>query len=182
MSNHWEILKSGRNVVTNTPQELWEAAIEYFKWCDEHPIKIQKMISVGKEAGTPYYESKRRPYTVKGLCLHCGITERYLEDISKTKSADSEYVFVVSRILYAIATQNIEMALIGEYNPILVSKLLNIDREEAPSSSVKILIDRGTPTLSTSEKEILQKLDLEMEEKVRQLQNMPTEQFDKNQK
>ena len=41
-TSHWQIVNNNRHVVSNTPQELWNNAVEYFKWNDENPIKTKR--------------------------------------------------------------------------------------------------------------------------------------------
>lgn len=163
MPNHWEILASGRVIVSNTPEELWANAVEYFKWCDNNPLEINEVVKVGKEAGTTIANKKTRPYTVKGLCIHCGITEQYLNDLSRMKDDASDYYFVVSRIGYVIHTQNLEYAMINEFNPVLTGRVLNIDAGDELPSNIKVIVDRNTPPLAKSENEILENLDLEFD-------------------
>ena len=160
-TEHWQMVNENINVVSNTPLDLWLAACNYFKWCDDNPIKTKRAVGVGKEAGKEVETTKQRPYSIKALCLHCNVTEEYLRDIRRLNNNESEYYNVVSKILYIIYTQNAELAMIGEYNSIFVGKMLNIDSQEAPQANIKVEIVQGLPQLSKSESEILEKLDLE---------------------
>src|SRR5688572_18907649 len=104
--HHWQVVRRGGIVVSNTPEELWENACAYFEWCDNNPIETSNNIKVGKAAGQDLSNKYIRPYTIKGLCLHCGIMEEYLSDIRATKDQESMYFHVVSKILYLIYIQN----------------------------------------------------------------------------
>ena len=161
--DHWEVVQSGRITVANTAEELWLNACKYFLWCKQNPIITKKRINVGKDAGTAYNEETTRPFTIKGLCIHCGIVEEYLSDIRQTKNKDSEYYIVVSKIMYIIYTQNAELATIGVFNPIFTSKMLNMEQDDTPQGSVRIEIVPGLPVLAKSENEILEKIELEIE-------------------
>lgn len=162
MANHWELLSKGDVVVSNTPEGLWQQACEYFLWCDDHPIKAKKTLTSGKEAGTRVKLEMTRPYTVKGLCIHCGIVEEYLKDLRNSKAKDSLYYIVVSRILYIIYVQNVENATVGLFNPIFTAKMLNIGQDDSQAGSIKVeLISKGIPALSKSENEVLEKIDFE---------------------
>jgi hypothetical protein len=158
---HWEIVNSGRIVVSNTPEELWENAVDYFAWCDMNPIVSKITITAGKGTGDQVNKSSRRPYSIKGLCLHCGILEEYIRDVRSIKDRQSLYYSVVSKILYIIYIQNLEMATIGEFNPIFVAKVLNMEKDDVPNNPVKIHVVQGLPELSKSENEILEKLESE---------------------
>jgi hypothetical protein len=159
MNEHWQIIASGGIKVSNSAQELWQGAIKYFEWCKENPIITKKTLTSGKEAGKRVEQEYPRPYTVKGLCMHLGIMEEYLRDLRKSQDKTNLYYIVASRILYAIYTQNAEMALIGVYNPIFTAKMLNIGSDDTPTAPIKIEIVDGLPPLSSSENEILEKYE-----------------------
>ena len=161
MSSHWRIANSGRIASSTTPQELWENATRYFQWSDDNPIITSKTLTSGKEAGKVVTNTTIRPYSIKALCLHCGILEEWLRDIRSGKDKSSLYYIVVSKILYIIFIQNMEMAIIGEFNPIFTAKVLNIDKDDTPTGAVTVTVVSGLPALSNSESEILEKLELE---------------------
>lgn len=156
--NHWELVNKGNIVVSNTPIELWQNACDYFRWCDENPIKIKKTLTSGKGAGQKIETENPRPYTVKGLCIHCGILEEYITDLKNSSDKSSEYYIVASKIFYLIYVQNIELATVGVFNPIFTSKVLNMDDQDIPTGAVVVNIVNGLPTLSNSEADALEKL------------------------
>jgi len=156
MSSHWEVLNSGKVVVSNSPETLWKQAVDYFKWCDSNPLTTKKTITSGKQAGQKIDEEYCRPYTIKGLCIHCGILQQYISDIVATNDENSDYYHIVQKILYIIYVQNQEMATIGVYSPVFTSKLLNIDKDDTPVRAVTVNIVDGLPKLAKSEMEILE--------------------------
>ena len=161
MFNHWEVVQGGGIVVSNTPQGLWLNACKYFQWSDEHPIVVRKTLTSGKEAGKIITNESIRPYSIKALCLHCGILEEYLRDIRAGKDETSLYYTVVSKILYIIYIQNLEMAMVGEYSPVFASRVLGMEKEDTPSGAITVNVVGGLPELSKSENDILKKLELE---------------------
>lgn len=37
-NRYWELReKHGRNKIYEAPEQIWEAACEYFQWCDDNP-------------------------------------------------------------------------------------------------------------------------------------------------
>lgn len=161
--NHWEIVQSGKVVVSSTAQGLWTNACSYFKFCDENPIITKQTLKSGKEAGKQMLSEMPRPYSIKALCLHCGIVEEWLRDIRNSNDKSSEYYIVVSRILYIIYTHVYEHAMTGIFSPVFSSKALNMDKDDVPSGSIKIEIIGELPPLSKSENEILEKLESEID-------------------
>lgn len=161
MPSHWEVVNGAKIVVSNTAEELWENACKYFKWSDDNPISVKNAVRVGKDAGKETKTEVPRPYSIKALCLHCGIMEEYLKDVRDTRDRASLFYIVVSKILYIIHIQNAELATIGVYNPMFTGRMLNLDKDESPSNAVRIEIVHGLPSLSTSEAEVLEKLENE---------------------
>jgi DNA-packaging protein gp3 len=163
LDEHWKVINSGGRQVSNTPQMLWEQAVEYFKWCDDHPVKAKRTLTSGKTQGDKVTVEFNRPYSIKGFCLHCSISERYISDIKNTHLPDSEWVMVVEKILMIIYTQNLEGAIVDLYNPIMVSKVLNMDKHDnTDDKPVRIEITSSqSETLANSENEVLKKLDSE---------------------
>jgi hypothetical protein len=140
---HWEVVNYGKPIAINEPDDLWFMACTYYKWCDEHTLN-----------------GVQRPYNIKGLCLHCGISEEYLRDLRGMKDKDSLWHHVVSRILYVIYVQNVELATVGEYNSVFIAKLYKIDGEEQESGTIKIEMVGNVPKLAQNEAEILEKMNL----------------------
>lgn len=160
---HWKVVNSGARVLSNTPQQLWESAIEYFKWCDDNPVKAKRTLTSGKTSGEKVELEFVRPYSIKGFCLHCNVSMRYLNDLKDSKDRNSEWYMVVEKIMMIVYTQNLEGAMVDLYNPIITSKLLNLDSEkENEGTHVKVeIVDSRSSHLANSENELLKKLDLE---------------------
>jgi len=161
-AQHWEMVKAD-NEFQDTAEWLWEGAKAYFKWCDENLIVTEKVITSGKEVGKMVKLRTIRPYNIKALCIHLGVTMEYFRDVRALDDESSIFYQTVSKILYIIYVQNVEMGAIGEYNPIMISKLLNLDKEEIPAAPIKITVIGGLPELATSESELLARLEIEKE-------------------
>lgn len=163
MKQHWQVVDAALFVSSDTPEQLWINAKNYFKWCDENPIEHKFTPRQGKNAGQECVDKKPRIYSIKGLCLHCGFDEEYLRDVRASKKRDSEYFIVISKIIYIIYLNNLELTAVDVLNPIFMSKVLNIDKEEVPTSAIKIIVENATPELSTSEAQVLERLEQEFE-------------------
>lgn len=157
--NHWEILDEGMITVHNNPQELWNNARNYFKWCTLNPIIIQRAITQGKAQGTTFADRKIRPFNLHSLCLHLGVTPEYIKDIKQ--NGTGEYKTVVDNILLCIYVQLWELGAIGELNAGFVMKTLNMDKEDDSPQRITIEYIGNLPALAESENEILEKLNLE---------------------
>lgn len=159
---HWKVINAGGRQISSTPEQLWKQAVDYFKWCDENPITSKRTLTSGKTQGEKVTVEYKRPYSIKAMCLHCNISERYITDIQDTHSKDSEYYVIMEKILMIIYTQNLEGAIVDIYNPIMVSKILNMDKgtnDEVKKIQVEVITN--TPKLENSENEVLKKLSSE---------------------
>lgn len=160
--HHWRMLIENPPVAYNTPEQLWERIVSYFKWCDENPIFSKRSVLTGRNAGDKFNDESPRPYSIKAMCLHCGITEKYLKDISKNENDTSGYYNVVYSAISVIYLQNYEYTVVGVYPSSFMSKVLGLGTDEKMNQPIKIEIAHGLPQLESSESEILKKLDLEM--------------------
>jgi len=117
----------GRDKLFETPEALWNAACEYFQYCDENPwIKKDWVGKDGDEVERP----TQRPYTQKGLCIFLDCDEETLNNYA-TKAGYEAYFGIVRAIKNIIYTQKFEGALVGAFNANLVARELGIsDKQE----------------------------------------------------
>lgn len=158
---NWEVADRYRDIVSNSAESLWENALSYFAWCEANPIQVKKTAMSGKEAGKKFLVEMPVMYTIKGLCIHCNILEEYLRDLRQSKDSAPDYYNVVSKILYIIHDQNMTYAALDLFNPILVGRLHNIDKDEVPVKGISIYHVQGLPKLAESENEVLKNLESE---------------------
>lgn len=84
--------KHGRDKLFATPEALWEAACEYFQWCDENPWTTRKAIqrtmpvrrkkgkrteTVNEQQTQQEVSPTQRPYSLTGLCIYLGTSSRW---------------------------------------------------------------------------------------------------------
>src|SRR5688572_18435346 len=129
-NQHWQLVRSGGQQIVSTPEDLWERAELYFQWCDDNPIKTKTPITSGKSAGTMAVKEHPRLYTIKAFCIHANISEKYIKDISQSHDENSLYYQIMMKILMIIYTQNLEGAAADIFNPIIVSKILTLDKDQ----------------------------------------------------
>ena len=119
--------KHGRDKIFTTPEILWEAATEYFEWCDANPLQQQNW--VGKD-GDEVVRKLIRPYTLSGLCVFLECEERSLRNYS-LKEEYKDFFPVVHRIEQIIKTQKFEGAAVGLFNANIISRDLGLaDKNE----------------------------------------------------
>lgn len=116
--------KHGRDRLFATPELLWEAACEYFDWCDNHPWSVVKKKTKGK-ATEKEEQPVQRPYSLAGLMLYCDANETFWRQFKSSKSYD-DFSSVISRIENIIETQQFEGALVGAFNANIISRKLSL--------------------------------------------------------
>lgn len=156
LDEHWKKIANCDIIAFEDPRELMHASIEYFRWCDEYPIQTSKAIMNGKEAGSSVTTKKTRPYTLDGLCLHLGCSKEYLLDVSESCGKESLWAIVVSKIMALIRVQNIEMSIIGEFNPNVALRVVSEIEAVSKVKPVRIEVVQGLPQLSNNENELME--------------------------
>lgn len=121
--------KHGRDKLFATPELLWEAACEYFAWCDNHPKYEQELIKSGDLAGKIVKVPIDRPYSITGFQFYIRVSESFWRNF---KSAGHEdFSAVINDIEKVIETQQFEGATVGIFNANIIARKLNLtDKQE----------------------------------------------------
>lgn len=132
----WKIRsKHGRDKLFESPELLWEAACEYFEWCEAHPlIEIDFKGKDADEVRIP----RMRPFTMQGLCLYLGCNHGYFNDFEKAlKPEEKDFSATVTRIRETIYNQKFTGAASGFLNPNIIARDLQLtDKKELDLSTL----------------------------------------------
>lgn len=121
--------KHGREKLFASPELMWEAATEYFLWCDRYPWRKNEPIKSGEGAGKMIKVPTVRPYTMSGLCVYLGVNQGYFYDFKKTCSEG--FSDIITRIEGIIETQQFEGAAVGAFNANIIARKLGLtDKRE----------------------------------------------------
>jgi hypothetical protein len=112
----------GRDKIFSTPEMLWEAACEYFEWCDENPWLEQDW--VGKD-GDQVEKRHPRPFTLTGLCVYLDCGEETLRRYGKDDSY-KDFWGIYTRVEQIIRTQKFEGAATGFFNANIIARDLGL--------------------------------------------------------
>lgn len=125
----WELRsKHGRDKIFTTPEVMWEAAVEYFNWCEDNPlIEIDFRGKDNAEVELP----KMRAFTLNGLCLFLGVNTVYFNDFAdglkgKTDQITKDFSEVITRIRDTIYTQKFTGAASGFLNANIIARDLGL--------------------------------------------------------
>ena len=149
-NKHWQLRsKHGRDKLFSSPEMLWEAATEYFQWCDANPWNINEQLKqkpiIPKDSGLKAEEIKEmlnpivhiptsRPYTISGFCLYVDCSQQTFFNYAKDKEY-KDFFDIITRIRECIETQQFEGATVGVFNPNIIARKLGlIDKTDHTSS------------------------------------------------
>lgn len=124
----------GRKKIFATPDAMFDAACEYFQWCEDHPLKKDVFYQGIKAAE----ESLMRAMTISGLCIFLGVHNEYLNgfesDLDLDTAQGKDFSQVISRIKQIIRTQKFEGASAGLLNANIIARDLGLaDKQETTS-------------------------------------------------
>lgn len=143
--------KHGRDKLFKTPQILWEAACEYFKWVDDNPIMVWEQRRMGFRKGPGRKPDRlqaipmQRPYTMGAFCIFIDVGPRYFWEFEATnqrvindetstpeaKELAKGFSTVIDAIVNATKEQKFSGASVGIFNAQLIARDLGlIDRKE----------------------------------------------------
>lgn len=103
--------KHGRDKLFATSKLMWDAACEYFQWCDDNKWDGKKI----------------RPYTLTALCLYLDCNTQYFGEFKKNLPEDEEdFSVVIKRIEDIIYNQKFEGASVGDFNHNIIARDLGL--------------------------------------------------------
>lgn len=155
--------KHGRDKLFATPELLWDAACEYFQWCDENPWTtkkaIQKVIPMKRKEGkrTRVVNEEQtqkevtpvaRPYSLTGLCIYVGASTMWWRNFKEAckKKNDEDFLLVITRVEETIETQQFEGACVGAFNANIIARKLGlVDKQQQEysgsiSTGLKVIV------------------------------------------
>lgn len=106
-----------------TPQQVFEQAVAYFTWAESNSIKAAETASFQGEV-TESKIHKVRVFTVTGMCLYLGISNKTFE---RWRSMDG-YRDVAEWIDSVIYEQKFQLAVNGIVNSSFIAKDIGLDK------------------------------------------------------
>lgn len=138
--------KHGRDKLFASPELMWEAACEYFKWADENPLIEYKPMNTPD--GIEMQEiPKMRVYTLQALCLYMGVNTAYFRLFKNQQREGAEaYLKVISDIEDVIYNQKFEGASATLLSPSFIGKDIGLKERTDVTTNDK---DITAPPLNT---------------------------------
>lgn len=123
----WEARSShGRNPIFASPDDLWDACVEYFAWVEDHPLYETRAYS-SKDGVRMAEVPKMRAMTIAGLCLFLDIHQSTWAEYRKRDGFGP----TCARVDDVIRTQKFAGAAADLLNPSIIARDLGLaDRAE----------------------------------------------------
>lgn len=129
--------KHGRDKLFETPELLWDAACEYFQWCDENPLYECKAFAFQGDV-TLQDMPKLRAYTLDGLFLFLDCTETYFRAFKSQERLNKEdFITVINKIEKTVYNQKFTGAAADLLNPNIIARDLGLSDKSEVKSEVK---------------------------------------------
>ncbi len=130
--NRDEIAKPtrGRPPKFESPEQLWEACCEYFKWVEENPLYASQVITY-KGRGSLVKVPKQRAMTISGLSLFLGMKEDTWRDYRDNK--DQNFSSVCKAAEQVIRDQKFSGAAADLFNAHVISRDLGLKEQSEVS-------------------------------------------------
>lgn len=130
----WEVRSShGRKPIFATPEDIWNASCEYFKWCEDNPLYEAKLTTF-QGVSEIEHVPKMRAMTVAGLCIFLDITQETFFAYRK-KEGFSEILHKIEDI---IRTQKFAGAAAELLNANIIARDLGLKEQTEQIATVNI--------------------------------------------
>ena len=118
----WEARSShGRNPIFADPEQLWDAACQYFQWVEDNPLLEMKPFAY---QGVVIQEPvpKMRAMTIDGLCIFLDITRQTFDNYCGREG----FFDIMTRIQSVIRSQKFAGAAADLLNPNIIARDLGL--------------------------------------------------------
>lgn len=118
----WEQRSShGRKPIFESPEQLWQAACEYFEWVESNPLQEEKIFHA-QGIITKDTISKIRAMTIRGLCLFLDISFDTWQDYKKRE----DFIDITTQVEAVIFNQKFEGAAADLLNANIIARELGL--------------------------------------------------------
>jgi hypothetical protein len=156
----WQLRsKHGRDKLFASPEAMWEAACEYFQWCDDNPLYESKAHVVNGQVEITKIPLMRA-YTWQGVASYLHCTYAYFRMFRHSlkdspKQTDKDFITVIGEIEETLYRQKFEGASANLLNANIIARDLGLsDVKDLRSSDGTMTPSKGIVT-TVSEEELM---------------------------
>lgn len=121
MARLWDKVKFGAPPAFESPEEMWERAVEYFKWCEENTLDESKIFNNQGEIVSGKVPHMRA-MTQAGLCAFLNIGVSTWHDYKKKDNFSA----VISKVESIMFEQKFSGAAAGLLNSNIIARDLGL--------------------------------------------------------
>lgn len=126
-NQYWKLRsKHGRDKLFATPELLWDAACEYFQWCQENPLEETKAFAFQGVITTAELP-KMRAMTMSQLCFYLNCNEAYFRNFKlQLPEGEQDFNAVIRDIEQVIYNQKFQGAAAGLLDANIIARDLGL--------------------------------------------------------
>ena len=134
----WEARSThGRKPIFGSPEELWDACIQYFQWVEDNPLFESKICSFQGENKIEEIP-KMRAMTKQGLCLYIDIDPTTWEEYKVRE----DFTRICTRVESVIYQQKFTGASADLLNPSIIARDLGLKESSSVEHSGSVDINQ----------------------------------------
>lgn len=135
----WKIRsKHGRDKLFASPELMYEAACEYFQWCEDNPLLEEKIYVVQGEIRRETV-AKLRAFTLHGLCIYLDCNTQYFKTFkSQLPEGEKDFNTVIGNIEEIIYNQKFTGASADMLNSNIIARDLGLADKKEHSGEVAV--------------------------------------------
>jgi len=138
--------KHGRDKLFETPELLWEAACEYFEWCEANPLKETKAFAFQGVVTTAELPVMRA-MTLSQLCFYLNCNEAYFRTFkSQLPKGEEDFNTVIESIEKTIYNQKFQGAAANLLNGNIIARDLGLKEQSETTLNVEAETVKGITT------------------------------------
>lgn len=148
----------GRGKIFKTPEQLWDAACEYFQWVEDNPLYEEKAFHFQGQVVKDRI-AKMRAMTISGLRLFLEIDDKTFRDYERR----DDFIRVVREIKETIYNQKFAGASADLLNANIIARDLGLtDKKDLTSSDGSM-----TPTSNTFDSKMYEEAQAKLKNKMK---------------
>ncbi len=129
----WQLRsKHGRDKLFSTPELMWQAACEYFEWCDDNPLQIEEPVKF-QGSGDTMTLNLKQVYTLEGLARYLNCNREYFTQFANN-TKDEDFSRIIKDINDVIYQQKFINVSVGIFNPMVICRDLGLKEKSLVGS------------------------------------------------
>jgi hypothetical protein len=140
----WKARSShGRNPKFESPEDLWDACLEYFQWVEDNPLWEDKLVTFQGSA-THEPVAKMRAMTIESLCIFLDVDDRSWR---LWREEREDLLPVIARAERIIRAQKFSGAAADLLNPNIIARDLGLVDKQEQNGKITVTLESDAESL-----------------------------------